>query len=227
MVYALLLPVELAALAFFSYGINYLVGKVIRRPVFYYLLVMPGTIFHELSHLLGCLVLGVRVGEVHLFRVRHMSDGTVTLGSVEHFGAGPVRSFLIGIAPMPMISAFIFLAWHLLVPAGSGASEVARSPGFYGYVILAFVLGMALCPSRQDVRGFVEFILAAGLLGGIVALIIRLASRGNDLSGAWHAVDSALKWMASALGVVGGTLGAVLLVVLIVSAVSFRTRRAG
>jgi len=227
MVYALLIPVELAALAFFSYGINFLVGKVARRSTFYYLLVMPGTIFHELSHLLACLVTGVRVGEVHLFRLRRMRDGTMSMGSVEHFGAGPVRSFLIGIAPIPLISAFLFLVWHLLVPTGSGAGEVLRSPGFYAYVVLAFVLGMALCPSRQDVRGFIEFILAAGVLGGIAALVIGMVSKESDLSGAWHTVDNVLKNMASALGVVAVTLAVVLFVVLIVSAVNFRTRRAG
>jgi hypothetical protein len=227
MVYALLIPVELAALAFFSYGINFLVGKVARRPTFYYLLVMPGTIFHELSHLLACLVMGVRVGEVHLFRLRRLPDGSMSLGSVEHFGAGPVRSFLIGIAPIPLISAFLFLVWHLLVPTCSGASVVVRSPGFYGYVVLAFVIGMAMCPSRQDVRGFVEFILAAGVLGGIVALIISMVSKESDLSGAWHTVNNILKNMASALGVVAVTLAAVLVVVLVVSAVNFRMRRAG
>lgn len=220
-----MLPVELAALAFFSYGINYLAGKVARRPVFYYLLVMPGTIFHELSHLVACLALGVRVGEVHLFRIRHMPDGSVSLGSVEHFGAGPVRSFLIGIAPIPLMSALLFGVWYLLVPANAGAAQVVRSPGFYGYVVLAFMLGMAMCPSRQDIRGFIEFIAAAGLLAAAAALIIRFVSKEKELSGAWKVINNALRTMASALGVVAVTLAAVLLVVLVVSAIAMRLRR--
>ena len=76
-----------------------LLSRTLPRDWFFYLLLTPGTIIHELSHTVASLVLLVPVREVHLFRLRHKPDGTVQLGEVVHANADPIRNFLIAMAP--------------------------------------------------------------------------------------------------------------------------------
>lgn len=196
--YGLILLVELAALGLLSSAMGSALGRAVRHQRAYYLLLLPGTVVHELSHLLACLVLGLQVHKVSLFGVRPQADGTVQLGYVEHSGGGPVRRFLVGIAPMLFITAIIYLLSRLLVPGGEGTWKVLSSPGLYAFVVLAFFLGLGLSPSRQDLGSLFYFILCCVFLGLATYLTVRLVDSGGD-NGAATAVAGALKTTCVAL----------------------------
>ena len=65
------------------------------KPLFY-LLIMPGTVIHELSHWAACVLTRVRVFEVHLFRPQ--PNGVV--GQVVYERCDPIRRNLIAFAPI-------------------------------------------------------------------------------------------------------------------------------
>lgn len=83
-----------------------------------YLLVMwPGVIVHELSHLVGCLVTRTRVREVHLFSPREESPGNLVLGFVLHDKtANPIATFIVSAAPFFGGAAALALILRLAAP---------------------------------------------------------------------------------------------------------------
>lgn len=64
----------------------------------YDLLVLPGVVLHELSHVVFALLLGVRVLNVNLFQFRSQND--VRQGEVVVAKADPLRMSVIGAAPL-------------------------------------------------------------------------------------------------------------------------------
>lgn len=64
------------------------------------LLVLPGTILHELSHWLMAEILGVRTGEITILPALSGQTKEEQLGSVATAKSDPLRGFLIGIAPL-------------------------------------------------------------------------------------------------------------------------------
>lgn len=79
-----------------------------------------GTVVHEFSHYILCLVFGHKVTEVAWFRpIRGMQDGV--LGYVQH-SYNPtnlyqqIGNFFIGIAPLLLGSVFIFLLFKICLP---------------------------------------------------------------------------------------------------------------
>ena len=79
----------------------------------YFLIMLPGIVIHEVSHLLVAAVLGVRAGGLSL-RPQVRRDG-LQLGSVQVARTDVVRESLIGLAPLIggsvtvlLIAGFIF-----------------------------------------------------------------------------------------------------------------------
>lgn len=58
----------------------------------------PGTLIHESSHLLAAMALFLKIHSVSIFPV--IEHGGVKLGSVTYYKRDPVRSILVGIAPL-------------------------------------------------------------------------------------------------------------------------------
>lgn len=147
-------------------------GGTALRPLAY-LVVMPGTVLHESSHLLACRALGVAVGRTHLFRPRRRADGSVQLGSVSHARTGPLRGALISVAPVVFVPAALAGASALLLgpqaishlPRGLSAVPPWRL-ALCGWCALS--CAQAAFPSPGDRIG----VLGAVVLGLIVAVVL-------------------------------------------------------
>jgi hypothetical protein len=190
--YALAVIGELAALAVLSSLMGQAVSRAVDHRRWYYALMAPGTVAHELSHLLACLVLGLKVTRVKLFTVRPMPDGTVQLGYVEHEGGGPFRRFLVGIAPVLFITGLIYLLSRLLLQPGEGFWTLLTDPGLYLFAVLAFLLALGLSPSRQDLGNILYFLCSCAFLALLVSFVVRLLDRSGN-HGLVVSMGSALK----------------------------------
>ena len=144
-----------------------------------------GTPVHELSHALMCLIFGHRIHEIKLFQVG-AEDGT--LGYVSHTYRKTnvyqsIGNFFIGIAPILVISALLYLIAWLLMPA-----MVAQMSGHIRGIGLSDGFGAALQNFFAAIGAF--FAYAANwrwwvflLVGMFLALHMTLSHA--DLKGAW------------------------------------------
>lgn len=130
------------------------------------ILFLPGTIVHELSHLLVAGVLMVPVGEINL--VPEVDGQQVKLGSVQIGKTDPFRRILIGVAPLILgLSAIIGLIYF------NKDSLMHFSPLWLSILIiyLIFQITNTMFSSKKDLEGALVF------TGAIltVALIVFLA----------------------------------------------------
>ncbi|MFZ2199421.1 MAG: hypothetical protein WAV40_01380 [Microgenomates group bacterium] len=97
-----------------------LFGSTAPGLTLYSILVLPGTIIHELSHWIVAEVLGVRTGKITIFPDFSDNDnGSSRLGSVSTQRSDPFRAFLIGVAPfisgltiLAVLGAMLARGWH-------------------------------------------------------------------------------------------------------------------
>lgn len=116
----------------------------------------PGMVFHELSHLIACVLFGVRVSKVKFFGTEE--------AFVEHAKPNAWQSVLITIAPFILGNA---VAFYLFIYANE------LSGAFNAFSVLFYWLGFSLAifsfPSRQDATNafgsFLDFYKGA-LFGG-------------------------------------------------------------
>lgn len=159
-----------------------------------YLLIMPGTVLHELSHWIACKLLFVPTGKVVLFRPQENEDGSIVFGYVEHAESDPLRGALVAVAPVLLVPA---LMWGLLVAIwGTGLLEDPRGllDGFTLSDIWKIPLSLYLLlaargafPSPGDRIG----VLGAGALLALGGVIVWLVPLSTLLQG--------LQWIAVAL----------------------------
>jgi hypothetical protein len=178
----LLILLELAGIGLISYAMSRQLAQALPGRGIYYVLMAPGTVFHELSHAVACLLLGLRIERVSLFHPRRKGDGSVELGSVEYLSKGRMRPLLVGIAPLLFATVLIALLSRVLLPAHAGAAKLLASPGTYLFVAIVFLLGLALSPSRQDLRGLLPFVFVAALLSAAVVLATRFTAGAERFS---------------------------------------------
>ncbi|MBU4174402.1 MAG: hypothetical protein KKB90_12985 [Actinobacteria bacterium] len=197
----------LTLLALMSYLLSRVLSGIIRTERLFYLLLAPGTIVHELCHLLASLVCFVPVYEAHLFRVRRCEDGTVQLGEVVHADVGPIRNGIIGMAPLFGISALIYLSARWLLPEGGGAVSILTCGWTYLFLLLSFLLALGLAPSVQDLKSLPAFVVTSVVLGTAGYFLGKeLSSRYNISSLTQNAVrtvrsvNSGLVLVALAIG---------------------------
>ena len=151
-----------------------------------------GTPVHECAHALFCLIFGHKIIEVKLFQTKS-EDGT--LGYVKHT-CNPknvyhrIGNFFIGVAPILVISALLYLLAYLLVPMmltailsdvaainpTAGIAEMAKSMidisasvfsymhlwQWWVFLILAIFLALHMTLSPADIKG---------ALGGLLFLV--------------------------------------------------------
>jgi hypothetical protein len=201
----------------------------------YFVLVLPGVIIHELSHLLVALLLGVRVRRFCLGPVRQARGQRVSLGSIQVGKVDPVRGSLIGLAPLLSGSAVILLIGNQVLGVNelaaafttlglrgvlAGLGQVVRVPSFALWLYLIFAVSNAMLPSKSDL----QFVRPVLLFLGIAVAVVLI---GTGLPAVPESVGLALNrgagYLASAFGL---TLAVDLIFVLILGLLLGITRRA-
>lgn len=178
MIFALIFLFELLSLFFLSklvqYRISAVIYKATRNPqtTIYLMafLFFPGTIIHELSHLLMAGLLFVRTGSIDLWP--KMEGDGVKLGSVTVAETDIFRRFLIGAAPF-------FFGTSLIVGLLFFAAQNNLFSNYLYSLILgyaAFEIGNTMFSSPKDMEGALELLATLLLLGTIFYFLgVRLS----------------------------------------------------
>ena len=183
----------LCGLVGLSYLLTRLLGQTLRRDWLFHLLLAPGTAIHELSHAFASLVLLVPVRKVHLFGLGREADGTARPGEVVHADGGPIRNFVIAMAPLFVAAGLIYGLSAWLLPKNESWGILLRSGWTYLFLVIVFFIALGLSPSRQDFKALPAFLAAAivAVLAGYV-VVIALSWKWS-LSGAEKEVEAVLR----------------------------------
>lgn len=121
--------------------------------VLYTILMLPGTIIHELSHWLVAEILQVRTGAITIFPEWEEKEAGATeqrLGSVETVQTDPLRGFLIGLAPFITGIGILMVFATLLTRWWGNAPWWQIGLVIYGSI----VIGNSMLISRADRRNW-------------------------------------------------------------------------
>jgi hypothetical protein len=186
----------------------HLTGSERVALLFYYLLLLPGIILHELSHAAVAVLLGLKVSEFSLGpRVR---GRYVELGSVRVTSGGTLRDSLVGLAPFVVGTAVLLLvgyqifdvaalgaAWQNAGWSGVTGAIAAIWPvrDFWLWAYVLFVASNAMIPSPADRQPWVT---AAMYLGLALVLTYLLGGLSTLASALIPEVAGALQFMTLA-----------------------------
>ena len=112
---------------------------------------LPGTIFHELAHLLFAGVMLVPVGEINV--VPQIEENSVKLGSVQIGKTDPLRRTIVGVAPV-LLGLILIFSIFLFV-------KIGVSPWWQVFLALYFIvqIGNTMFSSKKDLEGTVIFLI--------------------------------------------------------------------
>mgnify|MGYP007072816573 CR=1 FL=1 len=173
------------------------------------LILFPGTVIHELSHLFVAEILGVRTGKLTL-APEHISDEELQAGSVSIGHTDPFRRTLIGIAPffiglgvLSTLAYFFGQQFQPIFDAGRWPDllnwKSIVTLGLYYYAI--GTMSTSMFSSPEDLKGTLPVFLTLGLvIGGLWMAGIRLPV-DRSVS---DALSSILTSLSITLGVVLG-----------------------
>lgn len=122
-------------------------------------LLLPGTIVHEISHFFAATVLLLPVGEVQIMPEWH--DNQIRLGKVTYAKTDAIRSVLVGIAPI--FGAFLVLTFAYLFHLFPASNIWLTVLG--GYLLYSITANMF--SSKQDLVDLIyviPFIIILGIL---------------------------------------------------------------
>lgn len=119
------------------------------------ILFLPGTILHELSHLIVATFVGLRTGKIQVFPEfldhlgpPHASSLNVALGSVQVQKPNPIQGFLVGVAPF--FTGTASLIWLVSLMSTSLNSGNLYLLALQAY--LFFAIGNSFFPSLPDLK---------------------------------------------------------------------------
>jgi hypothetical protein len=147
----------------------------------FFFIFLPGTLVHELSHWLAAKLLVVPTGRIAIWP-QSKGDGSVWLGAIEVARTDPLRSSLIGLAPLVSGSLLVAaIGAHLQLDAlGSSlisgnweliAQDLSRSTSladFWIWLYLLFAIANRMLPSPADREPWKPLIIFLALIGLIV-----------------------------------------------------------
>lgn len=152
-------------------------------------LLLPGTVIHELSHLLVAELLRVPTGELS-FTPEIRENNEVRAGGLKIAKTGPLRHSLIGLAPSLVgITSLTALSYFGLIPLWKKISQTPIRPLYYQQLIsnllliflvcyLIFILSNTMFSSKKDL----ETILFPILIISIIVLALFLGKIQVQLS---------------------------------------------
>lgn len=167
-----------------SRHIQGLVVLITGRPrvatVVYDLLVLPGVVLHELSHVVAALALGLRVMRINLFQFRRAGDARQ--GEIMVARADPLRMSLVGAAPLlsGIVLLLLLVRWIDPPPVGFDLQALRQLPPLLrdprsalGLYLLVAVAN-TMFPSEADRQAWwVVGVALLVLLGGLVLFGVR------------------------------------------------------
>jgi hypothetical protein len=140
-------------------------------------LFLPGTIIHELAHLLSAKALFVHTGTIDVLPTFTKEDAQIKMGSAEIGVTDPVRRSIIGIAPIVVgIVLIVSLIWLF------GGSLDFRQPDFSWWqalilLYITFVIGNTFVSSAKDLEGVGGVFVTAVSVVAIVCLLLSITGK--------------------------------------------------
>ncbi len=183
-----------------------LTGHTESATLLYSIVLLPGVALHEISHAVFAVLLHVKVHGFSL-RAERQKSGVVRLGYVEVQRTDPVRTSLIGAAPLfAGITALTIIGVYVFDLGGmASAFDQVDFDGIVGnllsifrandsliYIYAVFAVANGMMPSRSDTQSWPP--VAAVSLVVFAALFL--------LGGPWlfdwlaPGVSAALRWMS-------------------------------
>lgn len=150
-------------------------SQLFGRRLQLYLFGLPGTIVHETSHVIACVLFRHRVHRVKWFDPQ-ATDGA--LGSVEHSydpssAYQRVGTIVIGLAPLLAGAAVLLIAARLLLGVPVTRMADLADVGVWRWTLFAYVslsVGGSMHLSASDVRGTWRGVVTLG--AGIAAVLL-------------------------------------------------------
>ncbi len=188
MIYFLIFILELGLLFYLSKKlINTLAGLIYKifkthSAVVHTLAIifLPGTIIHELSHLLVAGVLFIPVGELSV--LPEIEEKGVKLGSVQIGHSDPLRRIIVGVAPV-LVGILSIIGILYFIHTGNSFIWWQAILALY----LVFEIGNTMFSSRKDLEGIIGF--SAILLVGLLALGILYSLRPLLIQNIWISLN--------------------------------------
>ncbi|MBI5878689.1 MAG: hypothetical protein HZB53_13650 [Chloroflexi bacterium] len=160
-----------------------LTGSNAGSFVLFSALFFPGTVAHELSHLIAARFLDVRVHRISLLPSKQR-NGVMSLGFVDVDRTDALREALIGLAPLITGTALtLLIASNNLAPVAGAATQTAElgelmgsiprllsSRDLYLWLYLIFTISNGMLPSESDRRAWAPIALWLAAIGLVMYL---------------------------------------------------------
>jgi len=169
-IYLIGIIVELIILGFLSSRLTQLSFTVLMRLTrsrsiaitILTIILFPGTVIHELSHLFTAEILGVHTGKLTL-APESIEAGEIQSGSVQVAVTDPFRRSLIGIAPTitGMITLSI-LSWYLSTQMYQ-VSGIKYQVLIVSIIYLIFTISNTMFTSKEDLKGVLPVALTLAI----------------------------------------------------------------
>lgn len=171
------------------YGLTFLVTGSSKLALgILTLILMPGTIVHEMSHFLAATLLRVSTGRMTVFP-ESLEKGRIRAGKLEVGDCDPFRKTIIGIAPMIFGLIIIYLIGHFFIPSISLTTNNLQLTTFIG-VYLLLTVSATMFSSPKDLESLLIVIPIMTVLFLVFYFLgLRISLTGNLLKGTENLVS--------------------------------------
>ena len=140
----------------------------------HYLLLLPGILLHEFSHIVAARLVGVRARSLSL-RPKSSRSGGLRFGSVTVSASDPIRESCIGLAPLlsGMVAILLLARWQFGVDSppsltvdgiGRAFAQALRAPDALVGLYVMFAISNSMWPSESDRQPWGVVALALGAM---------------------------------------------------------------
>lgn len=169
------------------------------------ILLFPGTVIHELSHLFTAEILRVPTGKLTLVP-ESIRENDIRSGSVAIGRSDPFRRYAIGLAPLfwgiTVLMALSYFLPEIIMSVFTSGMPLLQNMNFYWLLIIGyslFAVSNTMFSSPADLKGFLPFALVvAGFVVAGYLLGLRLNLTGQVLAVAVRSLET----LTQSLGIV-------------------------